>query len=81
MDSFSDVIEELGGPASIGEGLSEDPAKIRMWKHRNAIPSSQWAAFVELAKSRGIAGITFELLGMLASEKRSDRSNPDEEAA
>jgi hypothetical protein len=42
---------------------------VRVWKHRDHIPSDKWAVVVKAADQRGFSGVTLELLASLAAKR------------
>jgi hypothetical protein len=62
MHSFRDVIASFGGPAPLATALGLTPEKVRLWRHRNAIPLDRWDDVVNAARARGEERITHELL-------------------
>lgn len=80
MDSFSAVIDALGGAASFGEGIGVSDSHARTMKARDSIPPAYWEKTVALAVLRGVQGVSFALLARL-SARRSPQPNAPIEAA
>lgn len=70
MNSFSDVIDALGGTAKFASAVGMKPNTAKMAKARDSISPSWWPAVVKAAEERG-EDITLERLAALAAERRS----------
>jgi len=73
MNTFPDIITELGGPAVVAVAAGVDPGVARQWKARANIPPAYWPDIVELAKARGKRGVsmaTLAKLGVDADKRR-----------
>lgn len=40
--SPAEFIEQRGDAAVVARAIGTDPARVRMWKHRNRIPRDAW---------------------------------------
>lgn len=69
MGSFSAVIDAFGGPAKFGRALGIPASHAGVMKHRESIPAEYWPAVVKAASEKGIDGVTFEGLALLAATK------------
>ena len=67
METFTDIIDLWPSTAVLAEDLGEKPARVRKWRQRNSIPSSEWVAIIDAAKRRKLRGVTAEKLTQLAS--------------
>jgi hypothetical protein len=79
MDSFSDLIDKLGGAAAVAVVLGIPESHARTMKARDSIPVERWERVVGAAKARGLSGVTYEALTKLAASKRS--ALPEKDAA
>lgn len=75
METFAEVIKELGGSAVAARGIGEKAGTVRQWRRRGRIPSEYWARIVEFAVSRGKTTITEAVLA--AVSKNAPRSKPN----
>lgn len=66
MESVSDVIEALGGPAVLAKEvvgpLEKDASTVRQWKKRNSIPEEYWISIAEFAKRKKVSGVHLKAL-------------------
>ena len=70
MESFSDVIRALGDPPGFAKAVGVAESHARTMKARDSIPPEYWQAAVAHAASRGIEGVTLDLLAALAARRR-----------
>lgn len=84
MQSFSEVIDALGGIAAVSEDLGAPYPTVGAWKSRDSIPGEWWQPIVRVADLRGIP-ITLEILAGIAAKRRAFKSadpfQPNPEAA
>jgi hypothetical protein len=71
MQTFADIIAAWGDDALFAEDAGAPRSLVAVWKHRNSIPAPYWAGVISGAAHRSIAGVTLELLGQLARQRRS----------
>jgi hypothetical protein len=71
MDTFSAVIDTLGGSATLSKAIQQEPGTVRQWRFRDNIPPEYWPGIVSYAKRRGKGGITAATLAELAASKKS----------
>ena len=70
MESFSDIIDALGGPTAAMQALgAPSPQAVWNMKARNSIPARYWPRLVAAMAERGIVGVTHEGLARLASRR------------
>lgn len=74
MDSFSALIDKLGGPAKTARAVDMDPGTGRQWKRRNNIPATYWSKLIDHARDRRVKGVTIEMLGKLAMSTMEKRA-------
>lgn len=55
------IIERLGGCKTVADWLGEKPNTVSHWKGRR-IPAYRWPDVVAMARSKKIAGVTFDAL-------------------
>lgn len=73
MDGFADLIDAWpDGPEGMAADLGKPVSTIRVWRHRGQIPGANWVAVESAARRRGLAWLTFELLGRLAQLPAGD---------
>ena len=70
MNSFRDIIGLWPSCEALGADLNENGNAVRKWRLRDSVPPSHWAAVVASANSRGIEGVTLNLMAELASRPR-----------
>ena len=81
MDTFAQVIKELGGSAIVGARLRQPAGTVRQWRNRDSIPAEYWPGVVSLAKDQGKSAVTFELLAGLAASKTRRSATPAQQDA
>lgn len=52
------LIDALGGSAEVAKKIGRPVGTVAAWKHRDAIPSEAWPAFISLAAEREQDGVT-----------------------
>lgn len=62
MNRVSDLIDRLGGNASVARDLGLKPSAVSEMKRRNSIPPKYWAALIEIGRSRGVEGVSADRL-------------------
>lgn len=73
MDTFSDIIMRWPSLREFAEDLGVPYVTAQVMKHRDSIAAEHWAAVVDGAKSRKIAGVTLELLARIKAERAGKR--------
>jgi hypothetical protein len=71
VNSFSEVIDALGGATKFSRAIGMDPNTGRAARKRESIAVSWFPKIAELAAERGRHDITVEKLVELASERRA----------
>lgn len=71
MQSFSEIITELGGPSAFANILGTTQQNASQMRQRNFIPPRFWPATVKAAGDKGLPGVTFETLAMLAEKRET----------
>lgn len=62
MKTATDIIEALGGEVKVAESLGfKYRSRVANWR-TIGIPRQQWPEIIDLAKTQGVDGITFDLL-------------------
>lgn len=69
MQSFSNIITKLGGPSAFAVILGTTQQNVSQMRQRNLIPPRFWPATVKAAKEKGLEGVTFENLAILAASR------------
>jgi hypothetical protein len=73
MESFSSLIDCLGGAAVVAKFAGGKPGTFQQMKARNSVPTEYWPALIALAQERGVAGITHEYLTELSIRAKQAR--------
>jgi hypothetical protein len=75
MNTFSSIIDTLGGGAVVARAIGEDNAgTVRQWKRRDSIPADRWPKIVQFADEQGKNSITYERLAKLAARETKPAS-------
>lgn len=77
MLTVPQIIDELGGAATLAAKLGLPLGTVSAWKTRASIPSERWVAIVSQAASAGKEGITLEALAELAARPASRSSSTE----
>jgi hypothetical protein len=70
INSFSEVIDKLGGPAAFGRAVGMTPNTAKQARRRDSLSPEYFSDAANAARERGIAGVTVERLVQLAAERR-----------
>ncbi len=70
MESFTEVIDELGGTEKLASALNKKYPTVAAWKQRDSIPGEFWADVAALPKAREV-GLTVEGLAKIARDRRA----------
>jgi hypothetical protein len=62
MDSFSTIIQALGGPSVVASAINANTEAVRKMARRNSVNTEYWESLIELARERRVAGITYAAL-------------------
>ena len=73
LDSFSDIIEAMGGPAAFGAAIGIPDSHARAMKTRDSIPPEYWPRTVRAAEAKGLAGVTAAVMAAIA-ERKAERA-------
>lgn len=79
MNSFVEIIDAFGGPASFGEAIGIPDSHARAMKARDSIPDGYWLKTVDAAISREIAGVDLECFARLAKARLEESARPKAE--
>ena len=71
VNSFTDVIDALGGTAKFARAVGMKPNTAKMAKARDSISPGWWPAVVKAAEEAGRLDITAEKLMALAADRRA----------
>lgn len=66
MNTFSAVIDKLGGPIEVARVLGQTPDGVRKMRRRNRIEPMYWPVLVEMARERRVAGVSIMRLASIA---------------
>lgn len=80
MDTFVAVIEAFGGTEPFGEAAEVPDSHARAMKARKSIPPLYWPRIVTAAQSKGIEGISYEMLAKLAEKIALERGKSSDPA-
>ena len=69
MQSFSDIIDRLGGSTALARALDRPAGTVRQWRNRNSVPAWQWSRLVSVARARGLTSVTPEALAEIAASR------------
>jgi hypothetical protein len=69
--SFSSIIEALGGSAALGRIIGKPIGTASAMKTRDVIPPAHWDAVVRGAAEAGLTDINHELLSKLYVSRRN----------
>ena len=69
MRSFLEILDALGGLTAVATALKLPLTTVSSWKARSFIPSDYWDDLVNLARQRGVKGITLTLFAELAAKR------------
>ncbi len=72
MQSFTEIINAWPHPSKLAEDVGVTPGLVAVWKHRDSIPAVYWGDVENAAQRRGIDGVTYQKMGVLARTKRSE---------
>lgn len=70
MRSFASLIESFGGPARFAESVGVTASHAGVMKTRDSIPPEYWPRVVAAAQARGVNGVSYEALALIAASKR-----------
>lgn len=70
METFADIIRELGGPAEYGRAVGISTERAAEQRSRNSIAPAYWPAIVNAANERGRSDITADLLADIYAHRR-----------
>lgn len=77
MQSYSDLIARLGGPAGVAPIIGAKVETVRKMADRESIPSQYWAALITAARTKRVSGVTFaSLAGMKKPRKAHSPAKP-----
>lgn len=65
--TVDDIIDALGGTGAVAQARGLTPSTVSSWRKRQSIPGDRWMDLAELARERGVAGVTVESLAALHS--------------
>lgn len=52
MRNISDLIEDLGGAATVADKTGRSPGAVRQWSFKNKLPRSAWPELIEAYPSQ-----------------------------
>ncbi len=72
MQSFIEIIAAWPHPSEFAADIGVTPGLVAVWKHRDSIPACYWGDVEAAAQLRGIAGVTYPVMGGIARSRRSE---------
>jgi hypothetical protein len=82
MKSIDDILSLWPSVADLGRDLCVPYSTVAAWKQRGSIPVTYWRGLTDAARSRGLRGVTSELLVELHDPKATGTgSGPSDPAA
>lgn len=83
MQSFTQILDALGGLTVVATairhpetGKSLPLTTVASWSARSSIPPLYWPPLVDLARQRGVKGITITLFAELAAKPIQAKGTP-----
>lgn len=70
MNSFSSVINRLGGAAAVAKFVGEQPGTIQQMKSRESVRPKYWPGLIAMARKKKIAGVTHAALAQIAADQQ-----------
>lgn len=70
MQTVSDIIAKLDGASAVAKLLQLPATTVASWKSRESIPVDRWSEIVEIARERGLDGVTYEQLVRMHTDQR-----------
>lgn len=80
MDSFSSIIDALGGPAVVAPAISANTEAVRKMASRNSVRPEYWERLIDLARERRVAGVTYAALTRIAPPRKRREPNKTKRA-
>ncbi len=77
MNTLSDLFNDFGGPAKVGQAIGVSTEHAAAMKRRHSIPIRYWLTLVDFAHSRGI-DLSLEQLARLHTG--ASQPSPQDEA-
>lgn len=74
MQTFSQIIDALGGYAKAADAIGVPTGTVSAWKTRDSIPPAYWHRLVNAATAMNLAGVSLEALARM-SEVKPTKSN------
>ena len=71
--SPSQAIELLGGHKSLSGRIHRPLTTVASWVRRDSIPIEVWSKLIDLAKARGVEGVTYETLARAHAPDRASK--------
>lgn len=70
MDSFSTLIDRLGGRSVVAAAIGSNAEAVRKMSERNNIRPEYWPALIGLAREKRISGVSFASLTKIAPPRK-----------
>lgn len=71
LQSFSEIIEQFGGPAAFAREVGMTPGAAKQAQRRGSLAAEWFAPTARAARRLGVVGITEKTLAELAERRRA----------
>jgi hypothetical protein len=75
-----ETIRKLGGYRRLADALGKSPTAVAQWLSRNVIPPAYWVDVAEMARRRGLRGITVRALQAAWRGEKKDPADTEPKA-
>lgn len=76
MDTFSQIIARLGGPAIVASLIEAKHEAVRKMAKRESIPPEYWPALIDAARAKRMSGVTLAKLSRLRKPRKAYTRKP-----
>lgn len=66
MEDFRAIIVKWPDLDALAADAGAGKEAVKKWKRRNTIPAEYWAGLIQAAETRGIQGVTADVLATIA---------------
>lgn len=81
MDSFTAIIEVLGGPSVVASAINANTEAVRKMARRNSVNTEYWEGLIELARERRVSGVTYAALTKIKPPRKRPAPKSKRKAA
>lgn len=71
-ETFTEIIEDVGGPVLLAASIDRSRQVVDMWSSRNSIPGWAWVKISEFAATRDI-DVTVENMALIADKQQETK--------